>query len=114
MYLIKEIDELNESIQELPINLNNYSPYYPLPDKLKELGDLMTLVTDCMQFTNYVNYHCLEPLNEHILESKKSVPEHIKDILKYKNHSVAQFKDVAQSATHYFKVAFNYFRPQII
>jgi hypothetical protein len=112
MYLLKEIDDLNEAIQELQINLNNYSPYYPLPDKLKELAGLINMNTNCIEFKKYINYHCLEPLNEYILKSKEPIPDHIKDTLKYKNHSVELLKDVAKSATNSFKVAFDYFKQQ--
>ncbi len=113
MYIIKQIVDINNEIQKLEINLKDYKPYYPLPDKLNQLFNLMTVDTGNQNLNKHISSTFLPYLKNTIAESQNPIPDHIEDKEEYKKLTVQQMKRQAQRSLIQYKNAYISYYPHL-
>lgn len=109
MTRIEKVATLNQEIQELEINLDNFSLYYPLPEKMKELFKLVNVFSvDNPKFNAYIKQYCIDDLSEYIIETAAGVPERV-DRKRYMEEKIDIFKWTCNSVSRFFKKGCDYY-----
>jgi hypothetical protein len=103
--------EINKKIQEFEYDESNSMPYYPMKEYLNELKKLMNIDAEKFKdFHYYVQEKCFATI-EFCLSECKEIPSDIKEKKFYRDWTVKQFKEGAESAILRFKVAIEYYKP---
>ncbi len=107
MNLINKIDALNHVIQTSKRDVSNLAFYYPIPELLATMKDIIETAEGSPEFKEYITESCIIYIIESLDNLEEPEPEDLADKLKFREKNFKLLQQTADSVTFRFKNACN-------